>query len=139
VTGPAIVYSEQRERVLRVTLRVVLGVAVGMALLAAYVLFRTFTDVSDTAREAAVLYVVVLLLQAAVLVTVVRWTLRRLPQRGPDARAWCLTTACLTLLSSLPLLTNILGIVVIFVGIFLLTLALRTDRVRPSTAEDSGQ
>ena len=71
-------------------------------------------------------------LQAGVLATVARWTLRRLPDRGPDARTWCLTTAGLTLLASLPLLSNILGIVVIFVGLFLLTLSLRTDRVSAS-------
>ena len=139
MTTPAIVYSEQRERVLRVTLRVVQGVALGMVVVAAYVLVRTFTDVADTARTAALLYVVVLLLQAGVLGTITRWTLHRLPDRSRDARTWCLTTAGLTLLSSLPLLNNILGIVVIFVGIFLLTLALRTDRVEPRPAGDSGQ
>ena len=126
------VYSEQRERVLRVSLRVVQGLALMMAVVAAYVLVRLFIDVDAGAREATILYVVVLCLQAGVLATVVRWTLRRLPDRGPDARTWCLTTAGLTLLASLPLLSNILGIVVIFVGLFLLTLSLRTDHVPAS-------
>ena len=139
MSGPEIVYSEQRERVLRVTLRVVQGVAVGMAVVGVYVVVRIFTDVSDTARTAALLYAIVLLLQAGVLVTIARWTLRRLPDRTRDARTWCLTTAGLTLFSSVPLLNNILGIVVIFVGIFLLTLSLRTDRVEPRAAGDSGQ
>ena len=123
------VYSEQREKVLRVALRVVQGLALMMAVVGVYVLVRLFTDVESSAREATILYVVVLGLQAGVLSTVVRWTLKRLPDRGPDARTWCLTTAGLTLLASLPLLSNILGIVVIFVGLFLLTLSLRTDRV----------
>ena len=123
------VYSEQREKVLRVALRVVQGLALMMAVVGVYVLVRLFTDVDSSAREATILYVVVLGLQAGVLSTVVRWTLKRLPDRGPDARTWCLTTAGLTLLASLPLLSNILGIVVIFVGLFLLTLSLRTDRV----------
>jgi hypothetical protein len=126
------VYSEQRERVLRVSLRVVQGLALMMAVVAVYVLVRLFIDVDAGAREATILYVVVLCLQAGVLATVVRWTLRRLPDRGPDARTWCLTTAGLTLLASLPLLSNILGIVVIFVGLFLLTLSLRTDHVAAS-------
>ncbi len=126
------VYSEQRERVLRVALRVVQGLALMMAVVAVYVLVRLFIDVDAGAREASILYVIVLGLQAGVLATVVRWTLRRLPDRGPDARTWCLTTAGLTLLASLPLLSNILGIVVIFVGLFLLTLSLRTDQVAAS-------
>ncbi len=126
------VYSEQRERVLRVALRVVQGLAVMMAVVAAYVLVRLFVDVDAGAREATILYAVVLCLQAGVLTAVVRWTLRRLPDRGPDARTWCLTTAGLTLFASLPLLSNILGIVVIFVGLFLLTLSLRTDHVAAS-------
>ena len=126
------VYSEQRARVLRVALRVVQGLALMMAVVGVYVLVRLFTDVDASAREATILYVIVLGLQAGVLATVARWTLRRLPDRGPDARTWCLTTAGLTLLASLPLLSNILGIVVIFVGLFLLTLSLRTDRVSAS-------
>src|SRR5687767_4385244 len=99
-----------------------------MAVVGVYVLVRLFTDVESSAREATILYVVVLGLQAGVLSTVVRCTLKRLPDRGPDARTWSLTTAGLPLLASLPLLSNILGIVVIFVGLFLLTLSLRTDR-----------
>jgi hypothetical protein len=134
-----VVYSEQRARVLRVCLRVVQGLALVMAVLAAYVLVRTFTDVDVDAREVAVLYVLVLTLQAGALAAVARWALKRLPDRGTDARLWCLMTAGLTLLSSLPLLANILGIVVIFVGIFLLTLALRTDRVQPRTPVDPAQ
>jgi hypothetical protein len=129
-----VVYSEQRARVLRVSLRVVQGLALAMAAVAAYVLVRTFTDAAVEAREAAILYVLVLTLQAGVLATIARWALKRLPDRSTDARFWCLMTAGLTLLASLPLLTNILGIVVIFVGIFLLTLALRTDRVQPGPA-----
>jgi NADH:ubiquinone oxidoreductase subunit 2 (subunit N) len=131
-----VVYSEQRARVLRVSLRVVIGLAVAMVAVAAYVLARTFTDVTgDTleTREAAILYVIVLVVQAGVLVTIARWALKRLPDRSSDARFWCLMTAGLTLLASLPLLTNLLGIVVVFVGIFLLTSALRTDRVQPGT------
>ena len=126
------VYSEQRERVLRVALRVVQGLALMMAVVAVYVLVRLFIDVDAGAREATILYAIVLCLQAGVLTAVVRWTLRRLPDRGPDARTWCLTTAGLTLFASLPLLSNILGIVVIFVGLFLLTLSLRTDHVAAS-------
>jgi hypothetical protein len=128
-----VVYSEQRARVLRVSLRVVIGLAVAMVAVAAYVFVRTFSDVTVEAREAAILYVVVLVVQAGVLVTIARWALKRLPDRSSDARFWCLMTAGLTLLASLPLLTNLLGIVVVFVGIFLLTLALRTDRVQPGT------
>jgi NADH:ubiquinone oxidoreductase subunit 2 (subunit N) len=134
-----VVYSEQRARVLRVGLRVVIGLAVAMAAVAAYVLVRTFTDVTVESREAAILYVVVLVVQAGVLVTMARWALKRLPDRSSDARFWCLMTAGLTLLASLPLLTNLLGIVVVFVGIFLLTLALRTDRVQPGAPAGPAQ
>jgi len=130
-----VVYSEQRAKVLRVTLRAVQGLALGMAVVAGWVLVRAFTDVSDSAREATILYASVLALQAGVLATVARWTIRRLPLRNTDARTWCLTTGTLTLISSVPLLTNILGIVVIFVGIFLVSLALRTDRAEPSAAQ----
>ena len=134
-----VVYSEQRARVLRISLRVVIGLAVAMAAVAAYVLVRTFTDVTVETREAAILYVVVLVVQAGVLVTMARWALKRLPDRSSDARFWCLMTAGLTLLASLPLLTNLLGIVVVFVGIFLLTLALRTDGVQPGTPAGPAQ
>jgi hypothetical protein len=124
------VYSEQRARLLGISLRAVQGLALMMTVVAAWVVVGLFTGLENTAREAAILYVMVLVMQAAVLVTITRWTLQRLPGRGRDARSFCLTTAGLTLLASLPLLTNILGIVVVFVGIFLLTLALRTDSVQ---------
>ena len=127
-----VVYSEQRAQILRVTLRVVQALAVAMLALAAYVLVRTFTDADAQARQAPLLFALVLTLQAGVLATMVRWTLRRLPDRNRDARFWCLSTAVLTLFASLPLLVNLLGIVVIFVGLFLLTLALRTDPVEHS-------
>jgi uncharacterized membrane protein YhaH (DUF805 family) len=122
------VYSEQRARIIGVTLRCVQGLALAMVVVALYVLVRLFTDADSSAREAGLLLVIVLLLQAAVLATVVRWTLRRLPDRTADARTWCLTTAGLTLLGSLPLLTNIFGIIAIFLGLFLLTTSLRRDR-----------
>ena len=131
-----VVYSEQRARVLRVSLRVVQGLAVAMVALAAYVLVRTFTDADTQARGASVLYALVLTLQAGVLATIARWTLRRLPDRGPVARFWCFLTAGVTLLASLPLLINLLGIVVVFVGIFLLTLALRTDQAQQPGGTD---
>ncbi|MGI8645898.1 MAG: hypothetical protein ACR2JD_06235 [Nocardioides sp.] len=134
-----VVYSEERTRVLKFTLRAVQGLALGMAVVAVWVLVRAFTDASDSAREATILYATVLALQAGVLVTVARWSIRRLPERGTDARTWCLTTGGLTLFSAVPLLTNILGIVVIFVGIFLVSLALRTDRAEPSAAGGVGQ
>ena len=46
-----------------------------------------FTDVDDTARRRPSSTSVVLLLQAGVLATIARWTLRRLPDRGPGTRA----------------------------------------------------
>jgi len=136
---PEVVYSEQRATVLRVTLRAVQVLALGMGVLAVWVLVRAMEDASSSAREATILYATVLALQAGVLATVARWTIRRLPQRSADARTWCLTTGGLTLLSSVPLLTNLLGIIVIFAGIFLVSLAVRTDRVAPGTAGGVGQ
>lgn len=132
-----VVYSEQRARVLGVSRRIVQGLAVAMVALAAYVLVRTITDADTQACRASVLYALVLTLQAGVLATIARWTLRRLPDRGPDARFWCLLTAGVTLLASLPLLINLLGIVVVFVGIFLLTLALRTDQAQQPGGTDA--
>jgi hypothetical protein len=122
--GKGPVYSEARARLLRVCMHVVQGLAAVMVALAVWFFAVTLGDGGGTA---GFLFVMVLLIQAGVLVTMTVWTLRRLPKRSPDARAWCLTTACLTLLASVPLLTMPFGIVVVFVGIFLLTLALRTD------------
>jgi len=121
-----VVYSEPRARLLRLSLRAVQVLAGAMALLALYVLIRSPADAQQS-RGTALLYAVVLLLQGAVLVMVARRGLRQLPHRGTDARLWCLTTAGLTLLSALPVLTTLLGIAAVFVGLFVLTTALRRD------------
>jgi hypothetical protein len=124
--GAGEVYSEARARLLRISIRVVQVLAGTMVAIAAWFLVVSLRDEGE-ARTAGILFVMVLVVQAAVLATMTVWTLRRLPLRSRDARTWCLSTACLTLLASIPLLTIPFGIVVVFVGIFLLTLALRTD------------
>ncbi len=124
--GNRLVYSEERARLLRISIHVVQGLAVVMVALAVWFFVVSLRDDTES-RAAGFLFVMVLVIEAAVLVTMTVWTLRRLPTRSRDARAWCLTTACLTLFASIPLLTIPFGIVVVFVGIFLLTLALRTD------------
>ena len=128
VRGPGnrLVYSEERARLLRISIHVVQGLAAVMIALAVWFFVVSLRDDSD-AQTAGFLFVMVLVIEAAVLITMTVWTLQRLPARSSDARAWCLTTACLTLFASIPLLTIPFGIVVVFVGIFLLTLALRTD------------
>ena len=124
--GNRLVYSKERARLLRISIHVVQGLAAVMIALAVWFFVVSLRDDSE-AKTAGFLFVMVLVIEAAVLVTMTVWTLQRLPQRSRDARTWCLTTACLTLFASIPLLTIPFGIVVVFVGIFLLTLALRTD------------
>ncbi len=122
------VYSEQRTRVITGTLRCVQGLALAMIGLAVYALLRTFSNVGDPARQSALLLVILLLIQAGVLLRVTYWTLRRVPARGVDARTWSLATSGLVLVSSLPIITNILGIIAVALGLFLVTTALPRDR-----------
>ena len=121
-----VVYSEQRARLLRLTLRVVM---VLVALMAAGGVWAVVGAAGEDAEVQArsILVALVLGLQSAVLLLAVVRSLRQLPGRGPSARFWCSLTGGLTMLASLPLITNILGLLVVFVGIFLFTLALRTD------------
>ena len=122
-----VVYSEQRARLLRRTLRAVQVLGLVMVLLAVGVVVTTLTgDVTD-GRDTKLLYAIVLFLQGPALVAIAHWSLRRLPRRDTDTRVWCLSTAGFTLLSSLPLLSSLLGIAVVFVGLFLLTLAFVKD------------
>lgn len=122
-----VVYSEPRARLLRVALRAVQVLAAAMALLAVYMVVRALTQETGPRQDTSLLYAATLLLQGAVLVTVARWGLRQLPNRGTDARMWCLIVGGLTLLSALPLLTTLVGIAAVFVGLFVLTTAIRKD------------
>lgn len=122
-----VVYSEPRARLLRAALRAVQVLAAAMALLAVYMVVRVLTEETGETQDTALLYAVTLLLQGAVLVTVARWGLRQLPNRGTDARMWCLIVGGLTLLSALPVLTTLVGIAAVFVGLFVLTTAIRKD------------
>lgn len=122
-----VVYSEPRARLLRGSLRAVQVLAAAMGLLAVYIVVRAVTGETGQSQGTALLYAVTLLLQGAVLATVARWGLRQLPNRGTDARMWCLIVGALTLLSALPVLTTLVGIAAVFVGLFVLTTAIRKD------------
>lgn len=124
------IYSEQRARLITMTLRCVQGLALAMIGLAVFAVIRTFGTPGDPARQSVLLFFLLLLIQAGVLLRVVFWALRRLPGRGADARTWSLATGVLVLVSSLPLITNLLGIVAVFLGLLLLSLALPRDRER---------
>lgn len=123
-----IVYSEPRTRLLGFSLRAVQVLATVMGLLAAWVLVRAYDGETGGTSNTALLYAAALVLQAAVLFTVARWALRRLPGRSTDARLWCLIAGGLTLFSALPVVSTLVGIATVFVGLFLLTLALGKDR-----------
>ena len=124
------VYSPERTRVLGIALRVVQVLAVAMVALGVVVVVGVFADPDLATRQTELLFVLVLWMQGGVLFTVARWARHRLPVRTRDTRAWCIGVAVVTLLSSLPLLSNLLGFVTLFVGLFVLTSALRVDRAQ---------
>lgn len=133
-----VIYSAERARILRISLRAVQVLALGMVGLALWLLARVFTE-AGTEQQTSLMYALILLLQGGVLLALARWCLRRLPQRGTDARLWCLMTGGLTLLASVPLLRSIIGIAAVFVGLFVLTTALRTDPQEPGSAAGPAQ
>lgn len=134
-----VVYSTARARLLRISLRAVQVLALGMVGLAVWVLARLSTGETDSQQGTSVLYSIILLLQGGFLVAVARRGLRQLPHRGAAARLWCLITGGLTLLASVPLLRSPIGIAAVFVGLFVLTTALRTDPQEPESATGAPQ
>ncbi len=124
-----VVYSEQRARLLRLTLRVVMVLVAVMVAAGVWAVVGIATGEDPEVQARGILVAIVLGLQSTVLLGATLRSLRLLPGRGPSARFWCSLTGGLTMLASLPLVTNLIGLLVVFVGIFLLTLALRTDPV----------
>lgn len=124
-----VLYSEQRERQLRIVLWIVQGLVAVFAVVSAYMVAKAFGVRADDAREqaSAAVFAIALALPAMCLYAASRTALQRLPGRGSGTRLWAATTGVLVLLSSLPFLTGLPGLAILFLGMLLLCLALMTD------------
>ena len=122
-----VVYTEQRERQLRITLRMVQGLVVLMAVGAVWSIVRFFTTEDARQQATAVVFALFLICRPGCSSSCTRRALVRLPGRGTNARLWCVLTGALTMLASLPFLTIAPGSSVLFVGLFLVTLAAMVD------------
>lgn len=118
--GPAVVYSRDRARRLRMALWVALGVGVVVAALAVWVLVGVLPDDGDAAT-----YAVSLVVAAVVLLGTTTLALRVLPSRTVAARRACIAVGVLLLPVSV--LVGQLGFVTIVVGLSVLFLALIAD------------
>lgn len=116
----AVVYSQDRERRLRMALYVALGIGAVVAAFAVWVLVGVLPDDSG-----ALTYAVSLTVAAVVVLGVTGFALRALPARTAEAKRWCVVVGVLLLPVSV--LLGQLGFVTIVVGLSVLFLALIAD------------
>lgn len=127
-----LLYSEQRERHLRLALRVALGVALVLVAAATWLMLQASFFVDDGADAISILLLSLsLLLPGLCLLAAARTALKWLPGRGVAARLWALTTGGLLLLATLPFLTDLVGLPLLFLGLLIITMAWIRDADTP--------
>lgn len=123
-----LLYSEKRERHLRMALRTTMGVAGLLVGVASWLMLQASFFVDDGSDAISILMLSLsLLLPGLCLLAAARTALKWLPGRGAAARLWALTTGGLLLLATLPFLTDLVGLPLLFLGFLIITMAWMHD------------